>query len=160
MNKALTKAVINCYGIAFIAAGLAAIFIFFKIVGGAFILLIAGVQLLRRRPFGLYTALFTSLIGIGIGLMFIGIAVYDLVHHNYRFDGMLMGLVPVIPSFFTLYFFSQCEVAEDFGLPGIRLIDRINKRELIVTARVLLWIIGIVGVVLLACYVMAIMMSR
>ena len=52
MPKKLAKTIINIYGIAFIASGLAAIFLYFKIVAGAFILIIVGVALWRRKVFG------------------------------------------------------------------------------------------------------------
>lgn len=58
MNKAVAKAVVNFYGIAFIAAGAAAVFLYFKIVAGAFIFILAGVALLRRKAFGVYSLFF------------------------------------------------------------------------------------------------------
>lgn len=160
MNKALAKIIINFYGIAFIVSGLAAIFLYFKIVAGAFIFILVGVALLRRKVFGVYSVLFVAFVVAGVGLMIAGFALNDILHRNYKFDMLLIGLVPIIFSFLTLYFFTRHSVAEEFGLSKITILEKVDKKELIAAARVLLGIVIIVGVVLLVCYLVAMLMAR
>ncbi|MFH0732350.1 MAG: hypothetical protein V2A72_05465 [Candidatus Omnitrophota bacterium] len=160
MNKAAAKTIINFYGLSFIVAGLAAIFIYFRIAVGAFIFIFAGVMLLRRRAFGIYCVLFAAFIVAGVGLMLAGIAIFDILHRNYKFDLLFIGMAPIILSFLTFYLFTRPEVAEDFGLDRIAILEKVDKKELITTARILLWIVIIIGVALLACYLVAMLMSR
>lgn len=160
MKKTFAKVIVNFYGIAFIVAGLAAIFLYFKIAAGAFIFILAGVVLLRRKAFGVYSVLFVAFVVAGVGLMIAGLALNDILHRNYKFDMLLIGLVPIILSFLTFYFFTRHEVAEEFGLSKITILEKVDKKELIVTARILFWIVIIIGVVLLGCYLVAMLMSR
>lgn len=160
MVKSIAKIIINFYGIAFIVSGLAAIFLYFKIVAGAFIFIFAGAALLRRKVFGVYSVLFVAFVVAGVGLMIAGFALNDILHRNYKFDMLLIGLVPIIFSFLTFYFFTRREVAEVFGLSKITILEKVNKKELIAAGRVLLVIAVIVGVVLLASYLVAMLMAR
>ena len=96
--------IINICGIAFIIIGLAAIFLYFKTVAGAFILILAGGALLLRKQFGLYCLFFLAFIIGGVGLIIAGLAAFDILHRNYKFDMLLIGLAPVILSFLAFYF--------------------------------------------------------
>ena len=58
MNKTTAKIVINAYGIAFLALGALALFGGSKAIIGVLVLISAGVALLRRKYFGVYTVLF------------------------------------------------------------------------------------------------------
>ncbi|MDD5194684.1 MAG: hypothetical protein PHQ96_03285 [Candidatus Omnitrophica bacterium] len=152
MNKTFAKAVINFCGIAFIVAGLAALFLNVKIVVGAIIFILAGVSILRRKPFVVYIIMFVAFVVAAVGLIIAGLAISDILHRNNRLDMLLIGLVPIIFSFLALYFFTRREVAEEFGLEKIEILEKFNKRELIVAGKVLFWIAAIVGVVFLLCY--------
>ena len=160
MRKTLVKAMINFYGIAFIAAGAAAIFLYFKIVAGAFVLIFAGVALLRRKAYGVYVVFFMAFVLAGIGLMFAGLGIHDILERHYKFDLLLMGLAPIIISLLTFYFFTRREVAKEFGLAKIAVLEKPDKKEIIKSVYILLGIIVAVGVVLLGSYFVAMRMAR
>ena len=160
MNKTLVKSVINIYAIVFIVSGLAAIFIYFKIVSGAFIFIAIGAALLFRKRFGVYSVLFLAFVVAGVALIITGLAARDILHRIYKFDMLFIGLVPLIFSFLTFWFFTHPQVAEEFGLAKIEILEKFNKGELIVAGKILFWIALIVGVVLLGCYLIAMMMAR
>ena len=73
---------------------------------------------------------------------------------------LLMGLVPIAISVVSFYLFTRKAVAEEFGLGKITILEKIDKKELIATFRILLWIIGIIIAVLLFSYFVAWRMSR
>jgi len=152
--------VINAYGIAFLALGALALFGGSKAIIGVLVLISAGVALLRRKYFGVYTVLFLSLGLSGIGGIFEWIAVNDLLHKNFKPLMLLMGLVPIAISVVSFYLFTRKAVAEEFGLGKITILEKIDKKELIATFRILLWIIGIIIAVLLFSYFVAWRMSR
>jgi hypothetical protein len=160
MNKAVAKAVINFYGVVFITAGLAAIFLYFKIVIGALIFIFAGVALLRRKVFGVYCIFFLAFVVAGIGLLIAGLALSDILRQNYKFDMLLIGIVPTVLSVLIFYLFTRREIAEEFGLEKISIMEKVNKKELIAAGRVLLVIAAIIGAVLLVCYLIAMFMAR
>ena len=160
MNKALAKIIINCYGIAFIAAGVAAFFLHSKIVVGALIFIVIGAALLRRKVFGVYGVLFLAFVLAGVGLMLAGIALNDILHRIYKFNMLLIGLVPTVLSFLTFYFFTRHEVAENFGLPKITILEKIDKKALVDAGRFLLVSFIILGLALLVCYLVAARMTR
>jgi hypothetical protein len=161
MKEMRAKVIINFYGIVFIAAAVASVVLFHsKIIVGALILLIAGTALLRRKPFGVYCIFFLAFVVAGIGLLIAGLALSDILHQNYKFDMLLIGFVPVVISALTFYLFTRRELAEEFGLAKIEILEKFNKQELIVAGKVLFWIALIVGVVLLACYLVVILMTR
>ena len=160
MPKKLAKTIINIYGIAFIAAGLIAIFLYFRIVAGAFIFIIVGVALWRRKAFGIYSVFFLAFVLAGIGLIIAGLAARDILHRLYKFDMLGIGFAPILFSFLTFYFFTRREVAEEFGLSKITILEKIDKQELIVAGKVLFWIAVIVGAVLLLCYLAAMLMTH
>lgn len=151
---------INAYGIAFLALGALALFGGSKAIIGVLVLISAGVALLRRKYFGVYTVLFLSLGLSGIGGIFEWIAVNDLLHKNFKPLMLLMGLVPIAISVVSFYLFTRKAVAEEFGLGKITILEKIDKKELIATFRILLWIIGIIIAVLLFSYFVAWRMSR
>lgn len=161
MNKTLAKVIINLVGVAFIAAGVAAVFLNPKIIAGALILISAGVSLLCRKAFFIvYIILFVAFVAAGVGLIIAGLAVRDMLHGLHKLDMLLIGLAPVILSSLIIYFFTRHEVAEEFGFAKISILEKVDKKELIATARVLLWIAVIIGVVLLVCYLVARLMAR
>ena len=160
MNKTTAKVIINFYGIAFLALGAAALFGGSKAIVGVLVLIVAGFALLRRKYFGVYTVLFLSLGLSGIGGIFEWIAVNDLLHKNFKPLMLFMGLVPIAISVVSFYLFTRKAVAEEFGMEKITIIDKIDKKELLATFKILLWIIGIIGGVLLFSYFVAMRMSR
>lgn len=160
MNKTLAKATINLYAIVFIASGLAAIFVYWKIVAGAFVFIWAGIALLRRRMFGVYAVFLVALVLASLGLFFVWLAIQDIMHRLYRFDILLMGLAPIVFALLTLYLFTRRQVAEEFGVERIAILEKVDKKEIIAAGSVLLWIAGIVGGVLLACYLVVRLIAR
>lgn len=159
MNK-ITKIIINFYGIAFIGFGVAAVFLHSKAFVAVLILIIAGISLLRRKAFGLYAVLFMAFVATGIGLLFVGLAFYDILHRIYKFEALITGLIFVIPSFLSLFFFTRREVAESFGLSKIAILEKVDKKQLIAAGQFLLVAALAVGLVLLACYLLAMRMAR
>jgi hypothetical protein len=95
-----------------------------------------------------------------MGLLIAGLALNDILHKLYKFDLLFIGLVPVILSLLTAYFFTRRAVAEEFGLSKIAIVEKVDRKELIATVKILLWIAGIIGLVLLACYVVVMVISR
>lgn len=160
MNKIFAKIIINFYSIVFILSGLVVIFIYAKAVAGAFILVFSGVQLLRRKIFGLYTVLFLAFVMLAVGVLIASIAVPDILKKNYHFEMLAIALAPMAISLLTFFFFTRRAMAEEFGLPEIRILAKIDKKELIATGRILLGIVALIGGVLLLCYFIVLMMSR
>lgn len=155
MSKIYAKIIINFYGVMFILFGAAAIFINPKMLAEAIVFIFTGVLFLRRKTQGVYIAFFILFVVGGVGLVIAGLAAYDILRWNYKIDLLLIGLVPVILFVLTSYLFTRREVAEEFGLSKIAILEKVNKKELIVAVKFLFWMVFIVGVVLLACYLVA-----
>jgi hypothetical protein len=153
MKKTLAKAVIVLYGAGFIIAGIAAVIHGASAIVGAIILVIAGISLLQRKIWGVHVVLYLSLVVAAVGVMLLWMATSGGV--SGRGTMMLAGLVPLVAAVLTIVIFTRRSVAEEFGLPEIRLLDKVDKPQVIAAIKTLLWIAAIVAVVLGACYLIA-----
>ena len=160
MNKTLAKTIINIFAIAFILAGVIPVFLNPKIIVGGLILILFGVSILCRKAFAIYIILFMAFVAAGIGLIISGLAVSDILHRNYKFDMLVIGLLPAMLFVLIIYLFTRREFAEEFGLEKIAIIGKVNKKEVIAAGRILLVIAAIVGAVLLVCYLVTMFMAR
>jgi hypothetical protein len=141
--------------------GIAAVlFLHSKAIVGVLMLVWAGVSLLRRKAFGVYTVLLMAFVLAGIGLLFVGLTLYDMSHRIYKFEMLFAGLIFLIPSFLSFFLFTRREVAESFGLSKITICEKIDKKQLLAAGKFLLGIAVAVGLVLLACYLIAMRMAH
>ena len=160
MSKTLPGIIISFYGIVFIGFGVAVFCLRPAAFVAALMLIWAGVSLLRRKAFGVYAVLFMSFVMAGIGLLFVGLVFYDIMHRIYKFEMLLTGLILAIPSFLSFFFFTRPQVAESFGLSRITILEKVDKKQFIAAGQFLLVSALVVGLVLLACYFIAMRMAH
>lgn len=160
MNNKVTATIINLCGLIFILAGTTVLLLRPRTIVAAVVFVYIGTAFLRRKPFGVYGVLFLTFILAGVGLMMTGLSVFYILNRSYEFYMLLIGLAPVILSIFVFYFFTRPEVAREFGLPKIEILEKINKKALIAAGKFLFVTAIAVGIVLLVCYFVAMRMSH
>jgi hypothetical protein len=155
MKKTAVKIIVNLYSIIFIGAGIAALCFRPRTFVAAFMLIWAGVSLLRRKAFGVYVVFFMALVLACIGLLFVGLTLYDMAHRLYKFEMLFVGLGFIIPSILSFLFFTRREVAESFSLSKVSILEKVDKKQLVGACQFLLVSGLAVGLVFLICYFIA-----